>query len=247
MSDGRPDELDRLESVTEAIASLQSLFATEDPLDDVLALVASSAAGAIPDADAVTISVLDGANPRTAAVTDDRVMPLDDAQYASGRGPCLEAAEMRRPVRAAMAAEEQRWPEFASAARDRGISASLSMPLLVERAEVEPDIVGSLNIYSATATAFDPFDESLMKLYMLTAGLAIANARRWQRSRETIEQLTGALTSRSVIDQAKGALRAVHGCTEDEAFGLLVTESQNSNVKLHTVATRFLESLERDA
>lgn len=247
MSDGRPDELDRLESVTEAIASLQSMFATEDPLDDVLALVASSAAGAIPDADAVSISVLDGATPRTAAVTDERVMPLDDAQYSSGRGPCLEAAEMRRPVRAALAVEDQRWPEFASAARDRGISASLSMPLLVERAEVDPELVGSLNIYSATATAFDPFDESLMKLYMLTAGLAIANARRWRRSRDTIDQLTGALTSRSVIDQAKGALRAVHGCTEDEAFGLLVTESQNSNVKLHTVATRFLESLERDA
>lgn len=247
MSDGRPDELNRLESVTEAIASLQSLFATEDPLDDVLALVASSAAGAIPDADAVTISVLDHPEPRTAASTDERMTPLDDAQYASGRGPCLEAAEMRRPVRAAMAAEEQRWPEFVSVARDRGISASLSMPLLVDRVDVEPEIVGSLNIYSATATAFDPFDESLMKLYMLTAGLAIANARRGRRSRDTIDQLTGALTSRSVIDQAKGALRAVHGCSEDEAFGMLVTESQNSNVKLHTVATRFLESLGREA
>lgn len=246
MNDERPDELDRLESVTEAIASLQTLFATEDPLDDVLALVASSAAGAIPDADAVSISVLDEPSPRTAASTDERMMPLDRAQYASGRGPCLEAAEMRRPVRAAMSLEEQRWPEFASAARDCGVSASLSVPLLVERVDVEPELVGSLNIYSGTASAFDPFDESLMKLYMVTAGLAIANARRWQRSRVTIAQLNDALTSRSVIDQAKGALRAVHGCSEDEAFQRLIKESQNSNVKLHTVAVRFLESLTRE-
>lgn len=245
MSDGRPDELGRLENVTEAIASLQSLFATDDPLDDVLAVVASSAAGAVPDADVVSISVLDDPDPRTAASTDDRLLPLDHAQYASGRGPCLEAAELRRPVRAALAVEEQQWPEFASVARDCGISASLSVPLLVDRVGVEPELVGSLNIYSRTATAFDPFDESLMKLYMLTATLAIANARRSQRSRHTIAQLNDALTSRSVIDQAKGALRAVHGCTEDEAFARLIKESQNSNVKLHTVAARFLESLTR--
>jgi hypothetical protein len=247
MSDVRPDELDRLESVTEAIASLQSLFATADPLDDVLGLVASSAAGAIPDADAVTISVLEDPGPRTAASTDDRVMPLDRAQYESGRGPCLEAAELRRPVRAALTVEEQRWPEFASVARDCGVSASLSLPLFVDRVDVESELVGSLNIYSGTATAFDPFDESLMKLYMLTAGLAIANAHRWRRSRETIGQLTDALTSRPVIDQAKGALRAIHGCSEEEAFARLVRESQNSNVKLHTIAAQFLDSLSRES
>lgn len=247
MSDGRPDELNRLENVTEAIASLQSLFATDDPLDDVLDVVASSAAGAVPDADAVTISVLGDPGPRTAAFTDEAMMPLDHAQYESGRGPCLAAAELRRPVRAALAVEEQRWPEFASVARACGINASLSVPLHVDRVDVESELVGSLNIYSRTATAFDPFDESLMKLYMLTAALAIANARRSQRSRHTIAQLNDALTSRAVIDQAKGALRAVHGCTEDEAFARLIRESQNSNVKLHTVAARFLESLSRDS
>jgi hypothetical protein len=145
-----------------------------------------------------------------------------------------------------MSIEEQRWPEFVDAARNCGVSASLSVPLLVERVDVEPELVGSLNIYSGTATAFDPFDESLMKLYMVTAGLAIANARRWQRSRVSIGQLNEALTSRSVIDQAKGALRAVHGCSEEEAFQRLIKESQNSNVKLHTVAARFLDSLTRD-
>jgi AmiR/NasT family two-component response regulator len=107
----------------------------------------------------------------------------------------------------------------------------------------EPELVGSLNVYSTTATAFDPFDEALMRLYMLTAGLLITIARHWQRSRETIGQLSEALTSRSVIDQAKGALRAVHGCSEEEAFQRLVKESQNTNTKVHTVARNFLDSL----
>jgi GAF domain-containing protein len=243
MTEARPDEFDRLESAADAIESLLSLFAAEEPLDDTLRRVATSGAGAIPDADAVTISVLEEPEPRTAAYTDELVVQLDHEQYSSGRGPCLEAAELKKPVRADMAADEQRWPEFVSSARSCGISATLSVPLLVDGVADAPELVGSLNIYSKTATAFDPFDETLMRLYMLTAGQAVTNSRRLQQYRETVEQLKEALTSRAVIDQAKGALRAVHGCTEDAAFQRLVTESQRRNVKLHTVAREFLESL----
>lgn len=243
MIDERPDEVDRLESVSEAIESLQSLFTGERPLDELLQQVAASGAEAIADADAVSISVLAEPTPRTAACTDDRVLPLDREQYASGRGPCLEAADVGRPVRAVMAADEHRWPEFVAAARACGITATLSVPLLADRVGNVPELVGSLNIYSTTATAFDPFDEALMRLYVLTAGMLITNARHWQRSRDTIGQLSDALTSRSVIDQAKGALRAVHGCSEDEAFQRLVKESQNTNTKVHAVARRFLDSL----
>lgn len=243
MTDARPDEFDRLESAADAIESLLSLIAAEEPLDDALRRVASSGAGAIPDADAVSISLLGDPKPRTAAYTHEFVVRLDEEQYSSGRGPCLEAADLRRPVRAAMDAEDQRWPEFVTAARSSGISATLSVPLLVDRVDDAPELVGSMNVYSRTATAFDPFDEALMRLYLLTAAQAITSARRLQRYRETVDQLTDALTSRSVIDQAKGALRAVHGCTEDEAFQRLVSQSQRSNVKLHTVARRFLESL----
>ncbi|KUI31644.1 hypothetical protein AU196_10885 [Mycobacterium sp. IS-1742] len=243
MTEERPDETDRLESVSEAIESLQSLFADGRPLDELLDSVAASGAEAIPDADAVSITVLAEPTPRTAACTDKRVLRLDRAQYEAGRGPCLEAADVRRPVRAVMSLDEQRWPEFVAAASACGITATLSVPLLADRVGHEPELVGSLNIYSTTATAFDPFDEALMRLYTLTAGLLITNARHWQRSLETIDQLREALTSRSVIDQAKGALRAVHGCSEEEAFQRLVKESQNTNTKVHTVARDFLASL----
>jgi AmiR/NasT family two-component response regulator len=132
-----------------------------------------------------------------------------------------------------------------TSARSCGISATLSVPLLVDQVADDPELVGSLNVYSRTATAFDPFDETLMRLYMLTAGHAVTNARRLQQYRETVDQLQEALTSRAAIDQAKGALRAVHGCSEDEAFQRLVTESQHRNTKLHTVAREFLDSLRR--
>jgi AmiR/NasT family two-component response regulator len=60
------------------------------------------------------------------------------------------------------------------------------------------------------------------------------------RARDTGEQLRIALDSRAVIDQAKGILMALRQISADEAFTLLVEQSQRENVKLRDLATRFV-------
>jgi len=57
------------------------------------------------------------------------------------------------------------------------------------------------------------------------------------------DQLRTALTSRAEIEQAKGVLMAVHGCDEDEAFAMLVQQSQADNIKLRKVALSLLDRL----
>jgi hypothetical protein len=57
------------------------------------------------------------------------------------------------------------------------------------------------------------------------------------------DELTGlrrAMASRSVIDQAKGAVRAMTGLSGDEAFALLAARSQTANRKLSEVAADVL-------
>ncbi|KDN19184.1 ANTAR domain-containing protein [Amycolatopsis rifamycinica] len=49
-------------------------------------------------------------------------------------------------------------------------------------------------------------------------------------------QLRAALSSRPVIEQAKGMVMLLRGCSAAEAFGVLVAVSQLSNVKLRDVA-----------
>src|SRR5882757_988431 len=244
MAQNQWEPLARLSTTAEAIDALRDVFAAEEPLDDASARVAASASQAIPHADVVSITVLTWPDARTAAHTDDLALTLDHQQYDAGRGPCLEAALQREPVRAEISAETGRWPEFAQAAQQVGVHASLSVPLIVGGPDEEQLLVGSLNIYSYTAAAFDPFDEALMRLFSVAAGQAITNARRWQHSRETVTQLERALTSRPDIDMAKGALIAQHGGTPDEAFTRLVNESQRRNVRLHVIANELLASLQ---
>jgi GAF domain-containing protein len=232
--------LARLVTTAEAVEGLRDLFAAEEHLDFVAGRVAETAVAAIPHADVVSITVLSWPDVRTAACTDVQALALDEQQYASGLGPCLEAALTRMPLRAVIDQEHQRWPEFVEAAQRAGIRASLSVPLVIAGVDGAQELAGSLNVYSYTATAFDPFDAELMRLYSVAAGQAISNASRWQKARETVTQLETALLSRSDIDMAKGALIAIHGCDPSGAFARLRDESQRRNTKLRDIARAML-------
>jgi hypothetical protein len=58
---------------------------------------------------------------------------------------------------------------------------------------------------------------------------------------EENQQLREALQTRCVIEQAKGVLMAQRRCGPQEAFDVLVTLSQDTNVKLRDVARAFLD------
>jgi hypothetical protein len=238
------DPLARLLTTAEAIEGLRDLFAAEEPLDDVASRVAQTALAAIPHADVISITVLSWPNSRTAACTDEEALEIDNQQYASGQGPCIEAALQRTTLRAIVAEEHNRWPEFVEAAQRAGISASLSVPLLIGSLDSEQELVGSLNIYSHNAVAFDEFDAELMRLYSVAAGQAISNSNRWQKSRETVSHLETALVSRSDIDMAKGALIALYGCGPEEAFARLKDESQRRNIKVRDIARELLNRMQ---
>lgn len=53
---------------------------------------------------------------------------------------------------------------------------------------------------------------------------------------ERVRQLEQAVVSHAVIDQACGVLMALSRCSPDQAWKLLVSLSQNSNIKARVVA-----------
>ncbi|GGO45691.1 ANTAR domain-containing protein [Streptomyces lasiicapitis] len=56
------------------------------------------------------------------------------------------------------------------------------------------------------------------------------------------DQLSTALSSRAVIDQARGMIMALAPCSSDRAWGLLVDVSQHCNVKLRDVAVALVDT-----
>lgn len=60
------------------------------------------------------------------------------------------------------------------------------------------------------------------------------------------EQLRQAIRSRALIEQAKGALNLRYGLDDMAAFAVLRRWSQDSNVKLHTVAETLVNQVCRN-
>ena len=56
-------------------------------------------------------------------------------------------------------------------------------------------------------------------------------------------QLKSAIASRDVIGQAKGIIMERDGCTEDQAFELLVKLSQSTNRKLRDIAQDVVDEV----
>ncbi|GHH28014.1 ANTAR domain-containing response regulator [Lentzea cavernae] len=244
----RPDPVARLDEATEALSELHNAFTGEESLDEALQRVADTAARAVPDADAVTVSVVTDEKLRTAAATVQGVVALDQEQYDSGRGPCLESARELVPVRAVIGEHREQWPEFETAAEAAGVRAYLSVPVVLPASDaVGARHIGTLNIYSFTGTAFDPFDEGLIRLFTTAASATITSSQRWQHSQRQVQHLERALESRAVIEQAKGVLMAVHTCTAEDAFDMLVEQSQRANTKLRDVAAKLLKSATRSS
>lgn len=235
---GDPIPSEHLDELTAAMADLTSALETEPAEAEVLDAICAEAVRAIPGADMASITAIRDGAAETAASTDERAVDIDRVQYAAGEGPCLRAAETGEIVRLPLATAEVVWPEFTEYALSRGVGSYLAAPL-----RVDGTLSGALNLFGFGAHGFADTDSSLLRLYTTIVSFGLRTTRRYHRARQRAAELETAMSSRAVIEQAKGILMAVHGISADDAMKRLITESQNSNVKLRDVATRFVESL----
>ncbi|WP_191298908.1 GAF and ANTAR domain-containing protein [Lentzea cavernae] len=227
-----------LDEVTRALNSLDEALSRSDDLPALVEIVCHQVVRAVPGADGVSVTLLDHGAPFTASATSDLVVRLDAVEYREDAGPCIDAAKTGELQRAAMDEALERWPVFARACRAEGMHSFLSTPLTVDERHA-----GAINVYSTRHNGFADLDGSLLGLYTAATELALRSHTRYLRAIELSEQLRTALDSRAVIDQAKGIIMAVHGITADEAFSMLVGQSQRQNRKLRIVAEEFVNGI----
>src|SRR5206468_5526714 len=121
--------------------------------------------------------------------------------------------------------------------QEHGVFSTLSMPLVNG-----DDSIGALNLYARVAEGFNDDDESLASDLAGAAAAVLANVSAYWTAFDLSQNLSEAMKSRAVIEQAKGMLMAhVAELTADGAFDLLRKASQRENVKLRKIAQRIVE------
>lgn len=228
-----------LDARAQALRSLSHFLVARQSLGDTLLSVSQITVEAMPAAEMAGITMM-AANgrPTTGIFTDQEAPEMDAAQYESGRGPCLDSWREGRVVRLDKMVEAvDVYPEFARAARAHGIQSTISLPLVAG-----DDRVGALNLYAQIPDGFTSDDEEVGIDLAAAAAIVLSNASAYWEASRLGEQLSQAMQSRAVIEQAKGILMARSPqVSADEAFELLRKASQRENVKVRDIAQRIVD------
>lgn len=227
----------------EEFAQLTRELLAADSVAEILEKVVALARDAVPGADLVSITLrtADGRF-HTPVETDPVASELDEIQYQTSEGPCLDAARQEGPafIHSANLAEEPAWPRFGPKAASYGFCAVLSTALLPDARP--PRQSGALNVYAREPGALQAVSSQVMLLLATHASLALAGTEAVSRAELQVSQLRKAIDTRDVIGQAKGILMQRRGISADEAFDILRQTSQDLNIKLAEVAKALAEN-----
>jgi GAF domain-containing protein len=204
-------------------------------LTSVLDTLVDLAKRALLPVSEVSITLVRGQDPFTAAFSGQPALDLDERQYEQGHGPCLDAASAGEIIQIPDMARETRWPEFAESARAAGVRSSLSVSLPVQR-----QLTGALNLYGDEPDSFDARAVDLAKRFADHAAVAVATTQLYESTAVLAQQMKEAMDSRATIEQAKGIIMGDRQCSPTEAFEALVKLSQESHIKLRELAGRLV-------
>jgi hypothetical protein len=177
--------------------------------------------------------------PAVFAATHPSLPELTEVQVSSGRGPALDALCRGEPIGCSDTLEEQRWPEYASAALRLGVRCSLSLAY-----RTGADIV-CLSLFGARPRRLEADSIATAERLVALGGAVMGVASGYGEARRTA--LRDAAESRALVDQAKGVLMHALGCSADEALERMRQISQARNMKVTEVAATIINARGADA
>lgn len=227
--------------LSESLTALGQFVLSEQSLQESLQRVAELSVRAVYGADGAGVTWVAAGKPTTVTAAGDFVRRIDEIQYSLDEGPCLSAFSTQEMVLVPSLETDHRWPRFTPAALGHGLRGLVAAPLTVRGARL-----GALNIYALQADVFDETAVLTAALFAEQAAIVLGNAEAYTRAQDAALHLGEALTSRAVIDMAKGIVMAREHCGPDEAFGRLRYLSQVNHRKLRDIAQETVDQVAGD-
>ena len=164
-----------------------------------------------------------------------RVVELFELQ--AKEGPCLEAFRTgERVAHENLTAGVCRWPRFATVAIEAGFRSVFALPM-----RLRDTTIGALNLFSVEQNPMGEADVLVARAFADLATITVLQQRAVADSQRLNEQLSQALTSRILIEQAKGVVFERAGVDMVEAFSRLRTYARDQNLRLTDVAQAAID------
>ena len=164
-----------------------------------------------------------------------RIVELFELQ--SQEGPCLDCYRSGQPVvNEDLASANGRWPRFAAVALDAGFRAADAVPM-----RLRAQMIGALNLFRSEPGSLNDDDVLVAQALADIATIAILQHRTTLEAQVVNDQLNQALTSRVVIEQAKGVIAERDQVDMQQAFARLRNHARNHNRRLADVANDIID------
>src|SRR3954465_8052375 len=219
-----------------AMTSLTGVALAHSELAGTHREICRIATRAVPGAEGASITTFPQGRP-VALASDDWAQGLAELQFEGHEGPCPAAHRTGNAFRIRELKSEPRWPSYVPRAVEQGARSIMSLPMAAEG-----NLIGALNLYSREPEAFDAEAASIGEIVAAHAGLASQVSAAFFGHRNLADQLSEAMRSRAVIEQAKGILMAGHRGGWGEGCGPLVRMSQTGTRKPRRVAEETVKT-----
>ena len=199
---------------------------------DLLTLLSDRCATVLDVAAAGIMLVSPEGDLRVVASSSDAMRLVELFELQSDEGPCIDCFHAAAIVtHSDLENAVDVWPNFARVALDAGFRSAHALPM-----RLRGSVIGALNLFRSEVGGLDDSGTMAAQALADIATIAILQHRVGTEALQLNEQLNAALTSRVVIEQAKGVIAERAGVSTDEAFRRLRHHARSHNLLLADVA-----------
>lgn len=204
---------------------------------DLLTVLSDRCVEAI-DVDAAGVMLASpGGELQFVASSSESMRVLELFQIQADEGPCVDCFKNGGAiVNQALEVPDARWPRFTPRAIAHGFRSVHCLPM-----RLRGRTIGALNLFRTEQGLLDTDDVVVAQGLADVATIAILQHRTSLDARLLNDQLSNALNSRIIIEQAKGNVSQSTSCDVDQAFRRLRAHARNHNLGLTDVARSVVD------
>jgi GAF domain-containing protein len=204
---------------------------------DVLSLLSLRCVEAI-DIDAAGVMLASpGGELQVIASSSESMRVLELFQIQANEGPCVDCyGDGHAIVNHSLKDPDDRWPQFSPRAIAYGFHSVHCLPM-----RLRGRTIGALNLFRKERGTLDASDVVVAQGLADVATITILQHQTSIDAATLNNQLSIALNSRIIIEQAKGMVAQATNCDMDHAFERLRAHARNHNLGLTVVATSIVQ------
>ncbi|WP_328492631.1 GAF and ANTAR domain-containing protein [Streptomyces sp. NBC_00414] len=192
------------------------------------------------DVDAAGVMVVDQHGEfQLVAASDEKTRLLELFALQHDQGPCVrcyQSGQAQLNISLTPSAATLGFDPFAARARAAGFTVTHALPM-----KLRHQVIGAVNLFGSRLRRLSDTDIQVGQAVADVATIAILQQRSIEHSHLEKAQLQAALTSRVVIEQAKGILAERHNLSMDDTFDTMRAYARPRHLLLTDLARQIID------